>query len=73
MTHADPRLLLVYQDLKASCTPRRTLRARLAAMPARIAEADRRHRDMQRLSEMPDYLLRDIGLTRTDIARKARR
>ena len=73
MTHADPRLLLAYQALKAARTPRRTLRAQLAAILARLAEADRRYRDMHRLREMPDYLLRDIGLHRGDIAHRARR
>jgi uncharacterized protein YjiS (DUF1127 family) len=73
VTHADPRLLLTYRNLKSAFAPRRPLGARLAAMLARIAEADRRHRDMQRLSELPDYVLRDIGLTRYDVARMARR
>jgi uncharacterized protein YjiS (DUF1127 family) len=73
MTHADPRLLLTYQALKGARTPRRTLCARLAAMLARLAEADRRNRDILRLREMPDYLLRDIGLDRGDISHRARR
>ena len=73
MTHADPTLLLTLRGLRASFAPPRPLRERLSAMLQRIAESNRQHRDMQRLSEMPDYLLRDIGLSRYDVAQMFRR
>jgi uncharacterized protein YjiS (DUF1127 family) len=38
--------------------------APLARMLARRSEAARLHRDLRRLSALPDHLLRDIGLHR---------
>ena len=42
--------------------------APVGRMLARRAEAARLRRDAKRLSAMPDYLLRDIGLHRGEIA-----
>jgi uncharacterized protein YjiS (DUF1127 family) len=47
--------------------------ARVGRMLARRAEAARLRRDVKRLSAMPDYLLRDIGLHRGEIANIVRR
>ena len=47
--------------------------APVGRMFARHAEAARGRRDLKRLSAMPDYLLRDIGLHRGDIADLGRR
>ena len=44
--------------------PRLTVRALLAA----FVEADRRYRARRQLAALDDHLLRDIGLTRTDLA-----
>jgi uncharacterized protein YjiS (DUF1127 family) len=42
--------------------------ASVGRMLARRAEAARLRRDAKRLRAMPDYLLRDIGLHRSEIA-----
>jgi uncharacterized protein YjiS (DUF1127 family) len=47
--------------------------ARVGRMLARRAEAARLHRDLGRLSALPDHLLRDIGLRRGEIADVGRR
>jgi uncharacterized protein YjiS (DUF1127 family) len=39
----------------------------LRALVARMADAVRKSADRRRLQDMPDHLLRDIGLTRGDI------
>ena len=39
----------------------------LGGLLRRIAEYLRQQRDYQRLLEMPDHLLRDIGLTRDEV------
>lgn len=44
-----------------------SLRRWFHAMPARLADADARHRDERRLAAMPDHLLADMGLTRDDV------
>ncbi|MCR8827931.1 DUF1127 domain-containing protein [Pseudosulfitobacter koreensis] len=38
-----------------------------------IATHLRHQRDLRRLESLPDYLLEDVGLSRSDIRRKARR
>ena len=43
------------------------LRRWLRAVPARIVEADARHRAERRLAVLPDHLLADMGLTRDDV------
>lgn len=45
---------------------RRLLGLLLAALAA-LSENTQRRRDMRRLQEMPDYLLKDIGLTRAEV------
>ena len=45
----------------------------LGRMLARRVEAARLHRDLKRLSALPDHLLRDIGLHRGGIADIGRR
>jgi uncharacterized protein YjiS (DUF1127 family) len=47
--------------------------ASVGQMLARRAEAARLRRDAKRLSAMPHYLLRDIGLHRGEIASIVRR
>jgi uncharacterized protein YjiS (DUF1127 family) len=47
--------------------------APVGRMLARRAEAARLRHDLKRLSAMPDYLLRDIGLHRGEIADIGRR
>ena len=69
MTYADPRLLLAYRRLRGLLAPRLTLHARLSALLERVVEADRRYRDLHKLRELPDHLLRDVGLHRGDLAR----
>lgn len=44
----------------------------LKSAMAQFDKAERRHRDLQALSNMSDYELSDIGLTRTDIRRAMR-
>ncbi len=44
-----------------------SLRHWLRALPARLAEADARHRALHRLATVPDWLLADMGLTRDDV------
>ena len=39
----------------------------------RVAEANRRRREYQRLEELPDFLLDDIGITRGEIKAATRR
>jgi uncharacterized protein YjiS (DUF1127 family) len=73
MTYADPRLLLAYRQLRGVLAPRQTLNARFSAFLERVVEADRRSRDLQTLCDLPDHLLRDIGLHRDDLARLAGR
>ena len=73
MTYADPRLLLTYRVLRGLLAPRQTLNARLSALLERVVEADRRYRDLHNLRELPDHLLRDVGLHRGDLARLAGR
>jgi uncharacterized protein YjiS (DUF1127 family) len=73
VTHADPKLPLTYSEVRASIAPRQGFRQWLATKLARAAEADRRRRDMLKLLEMPDSVVRDIGLTRTDVIRMLRR
>ncbi|MFN0262893.1 DUF1127 domain-containing protein [Tepidamorphus sp. 3E244] len=38
-----------------------------------MKEARRARRDYQHLSELPDYLLEDVGLSRADVAEARRR
>ncbi len=73
MTHADPRLLLTFRRLQAAYEPAPSVLERLRAGLARVVEADRRRRELQRLTEMPEYLLKDVGLTRADVAGILRR
>ncbi len=51
--------------------------ARAVGMFQRIARSVRKHirnrRDYRHLQELPDYMLDDIGLTRGDVQRAARR
>lgn len=51
--------------------------ARLAAFPARlflrVRDYLRIRRDLRHLEELPDYLLEDVGLTREDLRKVARR
>lgn len=53
------------------------LAARLAAGPARLVLRFRDHlrirRDLRHLEELPDYLLEDVGLTREDLRKVARK
>jgi len=48
------------------------LKDSLIKLAKRIARAERIRRDMRRLSEMDDYMLRDIGLARSEIERAVR-
>ncbi len=56
---------------------RKRPRSRSAALAERavgkIKETLRRRRDYERLLELPDYLLDDVGLTREQIAEEMRR
>ena len=56
--------------LKAA--PRVALARFFAALPARIVEADRAYRERQKLRDLPDPVLRDIGLRRGEIDRAFR-
>ena len=49
---------------------RYSVRAVLAHLVKKIIDADRRHRDTQKLLQMPDYLLEDMGINRSDLKRK---
>src|SRR3712207_4971683 len=48
------------------------LKESLTKLAKRIAKAERVRRDMRRLSEMDDRMLRDIGLARSEIERAVR-
>jgi uncharacterized protein YjiS (DUF1127 family) len=50
-----------------SLSPRRGLGHLIAALADRWIAAEARRRDAERLATMPDYLLRDIGLTRNAV------
>jgi uncharacterized protein YjiS (DUF1127 family) len=43
----------------------------LRRLLARLVEADARYREKRRIEALPDERLRDIGLTRADLARVA--
>ncbi len=43
----------------------------VASVAKKMIEADRKYRDMQKLRNMPDYLLRDLGINRSDIQRRS--
>ncbi len=60
--------------IKASVSPRPGLRLLHLAYPtyAVIMRELRLRRDMQRLAEYDDHMLRDIGITRMDIDRIVR-
>ena len=53
--------------------PRRTGTSRLQGMLARMAEWDRRARDRRLLAQLETHMLRDIGITREDALREARK
>lgn len=66
--------------LSLPATPRTPSRRRLAgprlwlrSLLARLRAADALHRQRVHLSEMDDHMLRDIGLTRADVAAELRR
>ena len=53
----------------ATGAPRLGPKGVFAAAFATILDADQRYRDRRRVQEMPDHLLDDMGLTRSDLAR----
>jgi uncharacterized protein YjiS (DUF1127 family) len=52
--------------------PRVALTRFFAALPARIVEADRAYRERRKIEDLPDPVLRDIGLRRGEIDRAIR-
>jgi uncharacterized protein YjiS (DUF1127 family) len=47
--------------------------ARICAVLEHLAHAYRSHRDAQHLASLNDYLLKDMGITRTDVDVAVRR
>jgi uncharacterized protein YjiS (DUF1127 family) len=47
----------------------RRLRDRIGSFFADLRAYEKARRDLNRLSRMPDYILKDIGLTRGDVRR----
>lgn len=62
-----PEALLAFQAVAAPRPAAVRPFACLARFVARLAAAEQRRHDMERLETMPDYLLADIGLTRADL------
>lgn len=48
-------------------------RLAVRGLVAKIVEADQRYRSRQQLVALDDHLLRDIGVTRADVAAELRR
>ncbi|MBK8159295.1 MAG: DUF1127 domain-containing protein [Rhodospirillaceae bacterium] len=51
---------------------RRTWLIGLGTWLRRLIEAHRRRRDVARLESLPDHMLRDIGISRSEIDRSVR-
>jgi uncharacterized protein YjiS (DUF1127 family) len=51
---------------------RRTWLIGLGSLLRELIEAHRRRRDVAQLESLPDYMLRDIGISRSEIGRTVR-
>ena len=64
----------MYSDATSAPTDsNRWLKDRFGSFFAALRAHDQARRDLIRLSQMPDYLLRDMGLTRGDVRHLSRR
>ncbi len=60
----------MYSDAtSAPADSTRWLKDRIGSFFAALRAHDQVRRDLNRLSQMPDYMLKDIGLTRGDLRR----
>jgi uncharacterized protein YjiS (DUF1127 family) len=58
----------MYSEATSAPTdPNRWLKDRVGSLFAALRAREQARRDLIRLSQMPDYMLRDIGLTRGDV------
>ena len=66
--HPDTEDRVMYADTTlAPAVSGRRLRDQIGSLVAAVRAYDQARRDQIRLSQMPDQMLRDIGLTRDDV------